>query len=187
MKKLTIALALMAAVCCSAENLIKNADFQEVDANGKLTVWKYKPEQYSLVKSEDAADEGKQVVSATVTAPEEGEEKTRTFVSLRQRIQLPQAGKYQLTLVGKIEGTAVLNCSWTFFDENKKTVKVGKFWSKVIKGGKDGGWKTVTEIVEVPEGVKSMELRVTTSCNRKRKQLGGTSFIKQVSLEPVTE
>ena len=186
MKKLTIALALVAAVCCSAENLIKNADFQEVDGKGKLTGWRYKAEQYSLVKSEDAADEGKQVVSAEVTVPAEGEAKTRTSVSLRQKIQLTDARKYQLTLVAKIDGTAMVNCSWIFFDEDGKKIKVKKFWTKAVKGGKDG-WTTISEVLEVPEGAKSMDLLVTTSCDRKYKQEGGTSFIKQVSLAPVEE
>ena len=186
MKKLTIALAMVAAVCCSAQNLIKNGEFQEVDGKGKLVGWKYRAEQYSLVKSEDAADEGKQVASAEVIVPEEGAAKTRTSVSMRQKIQLSEARKYQLTLVGKIDGTAMVNCSWIFFDEDGKKIKVKKFWSKAIKGGKDG-WKTVSEVLEVPEGAKSMDLLVTTSCDRKYKHVGGTSFIKQVSLEPVTE
>ena len=186
MKKLTIALALTAAVCCSAQNLIKNADFQEVDEKGKLVGWKYKTEQFSQVKSEDAADEGKQVVSAQITPPPEGEAKTRKSVSMRQRIQLPEARKYNLTLVAKINGTAFVNCSWIFLDENGKRIKVKKFWSKAIKSGKDE-WKTVSDVLEVPEEAKAMDLLITTYADRKYKHEGGTSFIKQISLTPVTE
>ena len=186
MKKLTIALALVAAVCCSAENLIKNADFQEVDENGKLTVWKYKPSECSLAKSEVAADEGKQIVSILVTPPPEGEAKTRKSISLSQRIQLSDARKYQLTLVARVSGTAFVNCSWILYDENGKWIKASKNWSKaILKESKD--WKTITQVVEFPEGAKSIDLLVTTYADRKYKHEGGTTFIKQVSLEPVTE
>lgn len=186
MKKITIALALMAAVCCYAENLIKNSDFQEVGKKGKLTGWSYKTGTYSPVKSEDAADEGKQGVSAQVTAPEEGSEKTRAAVYMSQKIQLPEAGKLQLTLVGKIDGTGAISCSWKFFDESGTKLSVKNTRSKSIKGGKDDGWQTVEQVVEVPEGAKSMTLTIICSANKK-KQESGTMYIKQVSLTPVEE
>ena len=181
MKKLTIALALTAAVCCSAaENLIKNSDFQEVGKNGKLTGWRYSAE----FKTEESGDA--KVISVQVTAPEEGAKKTRASVSLSQKIQLPEAGKLQLTLVGKIDGTGMINCTWRFLDESGEKIPVKKNWCKGIKGGKDE-WQTVEQVVEVPEGAKSMTLFVTCSADRKRKQEGGTMYIKQISLTPVEE
>ncbi len=185
MKKITIALVLMAAVCCSAQNLLKNADFQEVDKNGKLTAWKYKPAEYSLAKTEDPGDEG-QFLSATVNLPED-ETKNRTAVTLRQRIQLPEARKYKLTIVGKVKGTALIHCTWAVYDQDKKRIKIKKAWSKSIKGGKDAGWQTAESVVEVPEEAKTMTLSVTSSVSRKQKQEGGTVFIKEVSLVPAEE
>ena len=180
MKKLTIALALTAAVCCSAQNLVKNAEFQEVDQNGKLAEWTYKPSECTLVKSED----GRQVVTAQVTPPPEGEQKTRTSVHLHQTIQLPQTGKYQLTLVGKVDGTGLINCSWTFFDQNRVKIPVKKNWSNGISGRKEG-WQTASQVLDVPEGAKTMAFRVTSYAERQFKHEGATTFIKQVSLEPL--
>ena len=181
MKKLTIALALTAAVCCSAQNLVKNADFQEVDQNGKLAEWTYKPSECTLVKSAD----GKQVVTAQVTPPPEGETKTRTSVNLHQKILLSEARKYQLTLVGKVDGTGRINCSWVFFDQDGAKIPVKKHWSAGIIGGKDG-WQTLTQTVEVPEDAKSMNFTVTSYADRKAKHEGATMTIKQVSFAPLT-
>ena len=180
MKKITIALALMAAVCCSAQNLIKNGDFQTVGKNGKLTGWRYSAE----FKTEESGDA--KVISVQVTAPEEGAEKTRAAVSMNQRIQLQDAKKLQLTLVGKVDGTGFINCSWRFLDESKAKIPVKKNYCKSIKGGTDE-WQTVEHVVEVPEGAKVMILFISCSADRKRKQEGGTMYIKQVSLTPVAE
>ena len=180
MKRTAIALALTAAVCCSAQNLVKNAEFQEVDENGKLTEWSYRQNEYSLVKSED----GKQVVTAKVTPPSEDETRTRTSAHLHQNIQLPEAGKYQLTLVGKVDGTGLINCSWTFFDQDGVKIPVKKNWSDGI-GGRKEGWQTASQVLDVPEGAKTMNFVVTSYADRKFKHEGGTMFIKQVSFAPV--
>lgn len=188
MKKTTmIVLALTAAVCCSAQNLIKNSDFQEVGKNGKLTGWKYKTENFSLVKSEEPGDEGKQIVTAQMSVTPEGEAKPRTSVHMHQSVQLTEARKYQLTLVGKADGAGMINCSWNFFDQDSKRISVKKARTKAIKGGKNEGWQTVTHTVEVPEEAKKLTLTVTGFLDKKLKQEGGTVSIKQVSLTPAAE
>gem|GEM_PF-6922478 len=78
----------------------------------------------------------------------------------------------------------MINCSWHFYGQDRTEIKVKKFWTNGIGGCKDG-WQTVSQVIEVPEGAKSLNLMVTSYADRKFKHAGGTMFIKQVSLTPV--
>ena len=122
MKRTAIVLAMTAALCCPAQNLIKNGDFQSVGQDGKLTDWKYDAKEYSLVQSDRPGETGKKVVMVKLALPE-GKPDAKVTAYLRQRLQL-KPGKYQLSVTGKVIGQGVVNCSWAFIGQDGKRMKM---------------------------------------------------------------
>ena len=180
MKKIAIALALSAAICCPAQNLIRNGDFQSVDQDGKLTDWKYNTKAYSQVQSDRPGETGKKVVMVKLALPEEKPD-AKVSADLRQRIQL-KPGKYQISLTGKVIGQGVVSCFWGFLDQNRKMMKMkAPWWSKSCL---KPSWQTVTGIIDVPEGTKFVDIVVTSYVYGKYKHKAGTMYIAGVDLAP---
>lgn len=180
MKKTAIVLALTAAICCPAQNLIRNGDFQTVDKDGRLTDWKYNPKEYSLIQSDRPGETGKQVIMVKLAVPE-GKPNARISANLTQRLQM-KPGKYQFSITGKVIGQGVVNCSWTFVGQNGRDMKMkAPWWSKPCQSP---SWQTVKGIIEVPKGTKFVEIRVTSFVDGRYKQKAGTMFIAGIALTP---
>ena len=180
MKRTAIVLAMTAALCCPAQNLFKNGDFQSVGQDGKLTNWKYNPKEYSLVQSDRPGETGKKVVMVKLALPE-GKPDAKVNAYLAQRLQL-KPGKYQLAVTGKVIGQGVVNCSWAFIGQDGKRMKMkAPWWSKACQGA---SWQTTKDIIEVPEGTKFVDFLVTSYVAGVYKQKAGTMFIASVVLTP---
>ena len=102
MKKTVIALALTAAVCCQAQNLVQNGDFQTLDEKGKLAGWYYKTAEYSQVPSDRPGETGKKVITTKVKLPTDGKT-IRASTNLSQRIRDVKPGKYVVAVTAKVD------------------------------------------------------------------------------------
>ena len=178
MKKTVIALALTAAICCPAQNLIKNGDFQKADKNGKLVSWSYKGQAFSRVDSDQSGKTGEKAVMTKVTLPE-GKKICRSCMT--QEITL-RPGKYRLTFTAKVIGTGFANCDWSCFNKDKKRIKVSNCWTPVCSRP---AWKTITHEMVVPEGTAYIRLSVTGYVNASYKHTEGTMYFTGLSLTPV--
>lgn len=180
MKKTTIALAVAAALSCSAQNLIRNADFRQADAKGQIAHWRYPGNTYQRVKDPET---GKTVLKITLDRPEN---KARNVVYMHQRIAIKNAGKYQLSFTGKVADCGVINMVWSFFDKDNKRVKIPTpFWTSAI--AVPGTWQTITHTLNIPEGVKYVSTNISCRVEKKHKLKTGTMFVQKVKLSPVIE
>jgi len=178
MKKTVIALALTAAICCPAQNLIKNGDFQKVGQDRKLTDWKYNTKEYSLVQSDRPGETGKKAVMVKLALPE-GKKSCRS--TMTQKITL-RPGKYRLTFTAKVIGTGFANCDWSCFGKDKKRIKVPNSWTPVCSRP---AWKTITHEMVIPEGTDYIRLSVTGYMSAAYKHTEGTMYFTGISLTPV--
>ena len=177
MKRTAIVLALAAAICCPAQNLVKNGDFQKVDKNGKLTSWLYNLQHFTRVDSDQPGKTGGKAMLTKLTMPEG---KKTCYASLNQKITLGP-GKYRLTFTAKVIGDGYANCSWTSYTADKKTIKVKKTWTPVCFGP---NWKTITHELEIPEGTSYIFLTVTGYLNGDRKHKEGSMYFSDIVLTP---
>ena len=177
MKKIAIALALTAAICCPAQNLIQNGDFQKADKNGKLVSWSYKDQAFTLVDSDQSGKAGEKAVMTKVVLPE-GMKSCRS--SMTQKITL-RPGKYRLTFTAKVIGTGFANCDWSCFNKDKKRIKVPNCWTPVCS---KPAWKTITHEMVIPEGTDYIRLSVTGYVSAAYKQTEGTMYFTGISLIP---
>lgn len=181
MKKTVIALALTAAVCCQAQNLIQNGDFQTLDEKGKLAAWYYKTAEYSQVPSDRPGETGKKVITTKVKLPTDGKT-SRASTNLSQRIRDVKPGKYLVSVTAKVAGRGIVNCSWSFFDQQGKRMKMkSPYWTPPCQSS---DWSTITFDLEIPEGVGNMNFTVTSYLDTRFKHTDSTMFISQVSLTP---
>ena len=178
MKKTVIALALTAAICCPAQNLIKNGNLQSVDQDGKLTDWKYNSKEFSLVQSDRPGETGKKVVKVKLALPE-GKKICRSCMT--QKITL-RPGKDRLTFTAKVIGTGFANCDWSCFNKDKKRIKVSNCWTPVCS---KPAWKTITHEMVIPEGTAYIRLSVTGYVSAAYKHTEGTMYFTGISLTPV--
>ena len=181
MKRTAIALALTAAICCPAQNLIQNPDFRKADQKGHAAGWVYQDKQFSRVESDKP---GRFVIkSAEIVRPED---KMLVMAGItQQNIKIPRPGKYVLSFTGKVLKQGALNASWSFFDKQKKKVPIqGAFWSKAHYGSES---KTVTHILDIPEGVAMIRLSLSINVDKRRKENAGSVIIEEVSLSPQKE
>ena len=184
MKRTAIALAVTAAFCCQAQNLLQNGDFQAVNEKGKLVGWNYNVKQYSQVQSDRPGETEKKVITTKLTLPTDGKQ-IRVSANLSQRIMNPQPGKYQVSFTGKIIGRGIINCSWSFYGQDGKRMKMkSPFWTGACQSS---DWKTINHVLEVPDGVKSLVFTVTSYLDSRYKHTDSTMFISQVSLTPAAE
>ena len=184
MKKTAIALAITAAVCCHAQNLLQNGDFQAVNEKGKLVGWSYNDKQYSQIQSDRPGETEKKVITTKLILPKD-EKKTRISANLSQPIKDPKPGKYQVTFTAKVAGRGIVNCSWSFYGQDGKIMKMkSPFWTTACQST---DWKTINHVLEVPEGVKRMNFTVTSYLDARYKHTDCTMFISQVSLTPAAE
>ena len=184
MKKTVIALALTAAVCCQAQNLIQNGDFQALDNKGKLAGWYYRVNEYSQVPSDRPGETGKKVITTKVKLPTDGKT-IRASTNLSQRIRDVKPGKYVVSVTAKVVGRGIVNCSWSFFDQQGKRMKMkSPYWTPPCQSS---DWSTITFDLEIPEGVGSMNFTVTSYLDTRFKHTDSTMFISQVSLTPAGE
>ena len=178
MKKTLIALALTAAICCPAQNLIKNGDFQKADKNGKLVSWSYKGQAFSRVDSDQSGKTGEKAVMTKVTLPEG---KQTIFSSLNQKITLGP-GKYRLTFTAKVIGDGYANCSWGCFTADRKRIELKKYWTPACSGPE---WKTITHELVIPEGTSYISLAVSGYLTAARKHKEGSMYFSDIILTPV--
>ena len=178
MKKTAIALALTAAVCCQAQNLITNGDFQSVGKDGKLTGWKYNAEEYSLVQSDRPGETDKKIVKVKLALPE-GKKSCRS--SMTQKVTL-RPGKYRLSFTARVIGTGFANCEWSCFDKDRKRIKVPKCWTPACSGPE---WKTITHVLVIPEGTAFIYLSLTGYLCASEKHKEGAMYFSGISLTPI--
>ena len=177
MKRTAIALVLMAAVCCQAQNLVKNSDFQKVDKKGKLVSWNYKVQNFTIVDSDQPGKTGEKAMMTKITMPEG---KKSAISSMNQKIMLGP-GKYRLTFSAKVIGDGSANCSWACFTADKKRIKLTKYWTPVCSGPE---WKTITHEVVIPEGTNYIFLSMSGHLNAAKKHKEGTMYFTGISLTP---
>ena len=184
MKKTVIALALTAAFCCHAQNLVQNGDFQTLDEKGKLAGWYYKTAEYSQVPSDRPGETDKKVITTKVKLPTDGKT-IRASTNLSQRIRNVKPGKYVVSVTAKVDGKGIVNCSWSFFGQDGKRMKMkSPYWTPPCQSS---DWKTITYDLEIPEGVGSMNFTVTSYLDTRFKHTDSTMFISQVSLTPAAD
>ena len=178
MKRIAIELALTAALCCPAQNLVKNADFQKVSKKGKLVSWNYKGQSFTSVDSDQPGKTGAKAAMTKLTMPEG---KKTVFSNMTQKITLGP-GKYRLTFTAKVDGDGYANCSWRSFAEEKKAIKVQTYWNPVCAGSE---WKTITHELEIPEGPAYIYLSATGRLNASKGHKEGSMYFADISLTPV--
>ena len=177
MKRTAVILALAAAVCCQAQNLVKNGDFKEVDKNGKLTGWYYKTENFTRVDSDQPGKTGEKAMVTKVTLPEG---KQTLFSSLNQKITLGP-GKYRLTFTAKVIGDGYANCSWGCYTADRKRIELKKYWTPTCSGPE---WKTITHELVIPEGTSFISLAVSGYLTAARKNKEGSMYFSGIVLTP---